>query len=289
MDMLKHPKRRIAWLQLVAGLLLVVTSGCAAKVDSKWLDREIVIDGTDADWQGAKLNIEGTNVDFGVFNDDRYLYLVLGSMDRSLQMQMMRMGFTVWFDPEGKKSKGLGVRFPVGEMDMGRERGRRGADRSVPDPERMAAMIEETLANSQMEILNSGEEYGRRMPIAAAGGLLLRASYSAGRVIYELRVPLIHGPQDPYALGVYPGDEIGVGFEVVEFDRAPMARERGGFAGGYGGGGRGFGGGDVGGRGGGIGGRGPGGAGRPERPSGGGGRAEPFKFWMKLRLSERFE
>ena len=275
-----HRKRLIAWLRLAAPLLLAVTSGCTAKVDSKWLDRDIVIDGADADWQGAKLNIERTNVDFGIFNDDTYLYLVLGSMDRTLQMQMIRMGFTVWFDPEGKKSRGLGVRFPVRDLDMGPGWGRRGADRTAPDPERMAEMIEEALAHSEMEILNGGEEYGRRMPIAAAGDLVLRASYSAGRVIYELRVPLIHGPRAPYALGVYPGDEIGVGFEVVEVDRARMARERGGFDGGYGGGGRGFGGG------GGFGGRGPGGGHRSERPRGGG-RAKPFKFWMKLRLSER--
>ena len=121
------------------------------------------------------------------------------------------------------------------------------------------------------------------MPIAAAGDLLLRASYSAGRLVYELRVPLIHGPHAPYALGVYPGDEIGVGFETVEFNRARMRPEGGGFGGGMGRGGRGFGGG-LGGRGGGLGGRGPGGGDRGARP-GGAGMGDPFKFWMKLRLS----
>ncbi len=277
-------RKRLGWLRLAAPLLLVATIGCSAKVDSKWLDREIVIDGADADWQGAKLNIERANVDFGIFNDQKYLYLVLGSMDRTLQMQMIRMGFTVWFDPEGKKGKVLGVRFPVRGMNMGRERGMRGTERTAPDAERMAALIHETLEKGEMEIYSRGEEYGRRMPIAAAGDLLLRANYSAGRLVYELRIPLIHGPHAPYALGVYPGDEIGVGFETVE--RARMRPEGSGFGGGIGRGGRGFGGGGggLGGRGGGFGGRGQGGGDRGAR-SGGAGMGDPFKFWMKLRLS----
>ena len=279
MHALTH-RKRLAWIRLAASLSLVATSGCTARVDSKWLDREIVIDGADADWQGAQLNIERANVDFGIFNDQNYLYLVLGSMDRTLQMQMIRMGFTVWFDPAGKKHKELGVRFPVGDVNLGGERGRRGSEAGAPDAERMAAMIQETLETGEMEIYSRGEEYGRRMPRAAAGDLLLRASYSAGRLVYELRIPLIHGPQAPYALGVYPGDEIGLGFETVEFDRA-RGRERGGF----GGGGFGRGGRLGGGRGGGFGGRGPGRGDRSARP-GGSGMGDPFKFWMKLRLSE---
>ena len=278
-------RKRPAWFRLAAPLLLAATIGCTAKVDSTWLDREIVIDGADADWQGAQLNIERTNVDFGIFNDHNYLYLVLSSMDRSLQMQMIRMGFTVWFDPEGKRDKGLGVRFPVRDMNIGREGGLRGPQGTAPDAERMVAMIQETLETGEMEIYSRGEEYGRRMPIAAAGDLLLRAGYSAGRLIYELRIPLIHGPRAPYALGVYPGDEIGVGFETVEFDRARLERERGSFGGGgFGRGGRlGGGGGGLGGRGGGFGGRGPGGGDRGARP---GRMGDPFKFWMKLRLSQ---
>ena len=280
-------RTRLTWLSLAIFSLLVVAIGCTPRIDSKWLDREIVIDGVDGDWQGARLNIERANVDFGIFNDRNYLYLVVGSIDRTLQMQMVRMGFTVWFDPEGKQNKILGVRFPVRDLDVGRERGLPGAERRPPSAEQMVEKILETLETGEMEIYGRGEEYGRRMPLAAAGDLLLRASYSAGRLIYELRIPLIHGPRAPYALGVYPGDEIGLGFETVEFDRARMGRERGGFGGGgIGRGGRlGEGGGGSGGRGGGYGGRGPGGGERSPRPRGGG-MGDPFKFWMKLQLAE---
>ncbi|OGX24584.1 MAG: hypothetical protein A2Y03_10200 [Omnitrophica WOR_2 bacterium GWF2_38_59] len=42
------------------------------------------------------------------------------SYSRGLAEQLMRSGFTVWFDPDGGKKKVLGIHFPAGMKGQGR-------------------------------------------------------------------------------------------------------------------------------------------------------------------------
>jgi hypothetical protein len=85
----------------------LATSGCssALELSSVWRDREIRVDGSDAEWQGATAYIKGTNVSLGIRNDSEYLYTCVIAMDRQVKMQMMASGFTVWFDPAGERAK----------------------------------------------------------------------------------------------------------------------------------------------------------------------------------------
>jgi hypothetical protein len=98
-------------------LLLLANSlaGCNdIELASKWRDREISIDGDQADWSGILRFLEDEQTSVGVVNDGDFLYLCLVSSSQGPVMQTVRSGFTVWFDREGGKKKNFGIKFPLG-------------------------------------------------------------------------------------------------------------------------------------------------------------------------------
>lgn len=260
----------------------VFVFGCkSTELNCIWKDREIVIDGNHTDWKNTLTYIQKKDVSIGLMNDEKYLYICLVPTNLQVQDQMTRLGFTLWLDPKGGKNKTLGIHYPLGMTGSGmspRDLGfgqRQGM--GVTDTSRMRIQIEQSL--SELEIL--GPEGGdvRRMGIDQIEGIDVEVGNFTGTFVYELKVPLMHDEEHPYAVGIENISSIGIGFETTEIDmqrmREGMLGRRGGMGGGGRDGGR-MGGGRMGGgkRGGGMQ-RG----GQPEMP-------KPLKVWIKAHLSE---
>jgi len=115
-------RRRAAPLLLaLAGTTVVL--GCGkAELESRWRDREVAIDGSSADWDGALVSINDGAMDVGLLNDDQNLYICLVAATRDDQIQMMAHGFTIWFDPDGGTEKTFGIRFPGGLVSSGQKK-----------------------------------------------------------------------------------------------------------------------------------------------------------------------
>jgi hypothetical protein len=248
-------------------LLTLSLGGCGdVELNSKWRDREISIDGEQADWSGALRFLEDKQASVGVLNDQDFLYLCLVSSNQGPVMQTVRSGFTVWFDAEGGKNKNFGIRFPLGmqggPMPM--------MDRSkLKEPEMPREFLDASL--KEIEIVGPGKGQLNRAPDFENQGIQVKIVETHGRFVYELKVPLVTTSDHPYAIRAQEGKPVGIGFETGEPDR-PKMMERpggGGFPGGSPGGGRPGGGGMPPG-----GGRGP----RPEMP-------EPIKLWLKVSLA----
>jgi hypothetical protein len=244
------------------GLLLL---GCGEpKLNSGWLDREVDIDGSHLEWEGAVYSVDDLAGSIGLLNDDANLYLCLATTDQDLMRQILGPGLTAWFDPAGGKEKVFGIRFPLGVSGVGLF-GERGGER--PDPERLRVRLDES--EPEMEILR-GEEQATRMFAAQAAGIDLKIDETNGALVYELLLPLRTDTGKPFAIGSAPGRTIGIGLETPEIERPRMR-------------GRGRSGGVPGGRGGGVpgGGRGGmmGGRPRPEPPS-------RLNVWLEVNLSE---
>lgn len=243
-------------------LLTVSLAGCnEIKLSSSWPDREISIDGDQADWSGVLRFLEDEQASVGVLNDGDFLYLCLVSSNQGPVMQTVRSGFTVWFDGGGGKKKNFGVKFPLGMqggpmpmMDRSRTR----------EPEMPREFLDASL--KEIEIIGPGEGQLNRAPGFEDQGIQVKIVETHGRFVYELKVPLALTSDHPYAIGAKEGKPVGIGFETGELDRPRMMERPGG--GGFPGGGPGAGGMPPGG------GRGP----RPEMP-------EPIKLWLKVSLA----
>jgi uncharacterized membrane protein YgcG len=96
--------------------------------------------------------------------------------------------------------------------------------------------------------------------------------YFEGKLVYELRVPLVQDEKHPHAIGMDVSEPIGIGFETAELDREQIREKMGG---GMPSGGRGMPGGGEKGGGGKSGGRGSRGGEAPRR----------LELWTKVELA----
>ncbi len=258
---------------LLLAALLVGGCGSTTALQSTSPDREITVDGSAEDWQGALTPIEKKKLSLGVLNDGEFLYLALVTSDRQLINQMMIRGLTVWFDAEGGKEKTFGIRFPLGLMESGAQFSPRETQQS-PDVRR--ELFEGSL--DELDIVRS-EDKSTRFPRQAIPRLHVTAKMNAGTLVYELQIPLRTSETHAFAIDAEPGDVIGLGLETPEINREAM--RQGGRGGGRGGGGRGGGGRGGGGRGG-FGGGGQGGRGGRGAPQQ---QPESLKLWTTVELA----
>jgi len=244
-------------------LSLASLVGCSnLEMTSTWCDRKIAIDGIDSEWQETMVYVEDADLGIGLQNDETFMYICLGTTDRRVLAQIIGLGFTVWFDPEGGKTKTLGIRFPLGMHDPMKLR------QALQDQEALERDLAYFLGN-ELEILGPEEGEQVRRLLSVTGGIKAGSAMSAGRFIYELRVPLSPGEDYAYAIGAEPGASIGLGFETSWLEEmVEQEGFRGGLPPGGGGGRR---------RGGGV----PGGQGPPE----GRGRPERLELWMTVNLA----
>jgi hypothetical protein len=268
-----------------------------ARLDSRWLESPVTVDGSPVDWPGPLVPFNDEPVSIAAANDGDSMYLVLTASDRNARMQILRRGLIVWFDAGAKDKKRFGLKFPIGtglsEEDFrGRRRGgdgssrtgdhegspREGTPREGTPPQ--DAPIEPP---NRLEILGSSKDDARSFTADKAPGIEVKMAQAEGLLTYELKVPLAANDAHPYGIGAKPGAMISVGLEMPKLE-LPEGRGREG-------GGRGGPGGGMGGPGGGMGGFGGGMGGRGGRPRGGdvqrGEQPKALNGWVAVQLASR--
>jgi hypothetical protein len=233
------------WLILFLSAILLSLAACQAiELISGWRNKEITIDGKSTEWHDAMIYLEKAGILVGFLNDEANLYACLVADSPFLRANLLRQGFTVWFDPAGGSKKTFGIRFPIGRQrnfdkeKRGEEPEPFGPDRygreDEPDEEEMQEFIKKTL--TELEILGPGKNEANRMPLSEAKGIEIKLVSSSGLLVYELKIPLVQSEQHPYAVGALPGQIIGLGLESprINMERG-MRRMGGGMPGGGGG------------------------------------------------------
>lgn len=229
----RTPGPRLLFLAAV----FAVFGGCGEEqLTSVWRDREIAVDGLYSDWTGPLPYLDRQSMYVGVRNDDEYLYVLVKTVDLRAQMKVLRLGLTLWFSPEGKKTGRLGIRYPIGVEDHGIPLYGEGPPRGLSAEQR--EKIAESL--SEMEILyftplvheqagtpvspcarpHEGGPLGQvqesRVKVERADSCAIRVAVrdTSEVVVYELRVPLKRTDGSPWAVGAAPGDKIVVEAET---------------------------------------------------------------------------
>jgi hypothetical protein len=215
-----YKKFRVYWvLLLFASFILLI--GCQVpEIASKWRDKDIIIDASDDEWQGAmQYYDEKTDTGIGVSNDDTDLYLCLTTSDLEIQTDVVSKGFMVWFNGKGSKAKELGIRFPVieqtgpggrGGAPPGGEGGRGGQGGPGGGPAGASASLEE------LKILTSKKDEGTTCKVSEAAqmGVAAWMTIRDNRFVYELKIPLHKTDSTPYAVMPSATNYVGVGFMV---------------------------------------------------------------------------
>jgi hypothetical protein len=215
-------KKYLSLLSAVGAAFLLC--GCVdLTLKSSWKDREILIDGKDAEW--GRLTLE-KNVSFGARNDDEYLYLCLSATDKGTKSQLMglfRQDLYVWIDPQGKKSHRFGLRLSNGSAFM---------DEALLSKIRYMKVQEfQVIADEMMNhmTINVISDYLPYVALSEAKGIDVGVGVSGNgrQLTYELKLPLRSGPEHPYAIDAVPGKPIQIGLETTPLDIAALRKEMG--------------------------------------------------------------
>ena len=242
---MKQSVKILGFLYVVFWILLI--SGCREpELNSKWLDREINVDGMDNEWQDCRLYYdEDTRTIIGMYNDEHYLYLHLSSRDKVMQRKILWLGLTVWFDNKGGKEKRFGIQYPLGMVVEGRpiipdipgkDAGRSGMkDRFKKmqrnETRRMPDRLSGILGGAQSDPVLLGPDEDDRYIMfdgeIESLGILAKVGRLEGNFVYEFKVPLKQNKRTPYAIGTGTTGKIGVGFETGKMDRKKMGGRHG--------------------------------------------------------------
>ncbi|NIL99524.1 MAG: hypothetical protein GTN89_00875 [Acidobacteria bacterium] len=184
-----------SWLAIGTLVFLLLGPGVDAKgkLLSTWLDRDITIDGELDEWRDALVYFGSVDAFVGVFNDDSHLYLCLYSQSPELSSQFATDGLRLKI--EGKKSDRFVVHFPRAEQrTVPAARGRQD-DRDRP-PASTDTIGLEIPGQRDLVVVSAGGD----------AGLEARLSHR-GSFVYELKIPLAAGAEQPWAPGLFPGDK----------------------------------------------------------------------------------
>lgn len=217
---------RIVAISSILLLFTFLLAGCSKgklELNSDWRDREITVDGKNTDWLGAMLFFEEDNVSVGLLNDENFLYICMIAEDQFIRSQVMRQGFTLWFDPDGGNEKTFGIKYPVGMQASDLPRGMRRDEQSIDRPRQVPRR-----QMNELEIHGPGKDEVKKMLIEEAKGIEIDIEFSSGMLVYELKVPLIQSEQHPYAIGAEAGSSIGIGLETAKMERPDVRSERSG-------------------------------------------------------------
>ncbi len=236
---------------IVSAAVFLLLSQCDSPVDieSKWADAEIAFDGNAVQWKDTMQYPTDPQFGIGVRNDSTCLYICITSWNRTVNRQILHLGFTTWFTSHSKKGKRFGIHFPLGMRGNAWTRHEENENRD--DPEAMKARFQEAL--QELELLGPGKDDSIpvKTKVAESFGIAARMFRSEENLVYEIKVPLRQDSVRKYAID--PGNDslLMVTFEstVHEVESHNSSEGREGQPGMGGGGGRGMGGGGHGGEG----------------------------------------
>lgn len=248
---------------IILAAIMFLSCG-STKIESRWRDRDIAIDGNLDEWENALFFSEEKRATVGLINDNKNLYLCLMVADQQVLMQSLAAGFTVWFDGMGHEKEKFGIRFPAGMRESRPERPR--TDRDGRDRNRQSELLQN---QSELELIQADDTEHISLSELDNYGISLKIGQHLDRFIYELKIPLRDSDSDQYEIVPKSDGTVKVGFELGKMEMPDRERRPPGNGGEFPGGMRPGGGGGM---------RGPRGGNPPEQ-------IEEFKFWLSVKLA----
>jgi hypothetical protein len=194
------------------------------KIDCRVCRGEITIDGSRDEWEDTA-RLEKENMDVGICNDGEYIYVMLEIRSEKFIEQIMKFGFTTWFDPRFEKERRFGIHYPLGDKEQEEREPKRMFDYKKDRPDNKQSSYD-------LDIFNSTKTEPITMKVAKARGIDVKIEEKRGVLVYELKVPLYWRESHPYAIRFIEGNPLDIGFETPVLDNNSMYKFESSFGGG---------------------------------------------------------
>ena len=200
------PQRPTTALLAACAAGVVFFAGCGStSLTSTYHDKPFTVDGDPSDWVGLPMYVDRSGVNVAVSHDAEFFYVMVSTTDRSLQSQVRRGGFTVWFDPSGGSSHTFGIRYPIGMPGMPPPESDQDAEDMPPPPgskDHPSRMSGGRMMQTDMELLGPDDKDRMIVSLVSEKQIQAKMSDATGGLTYELRVPLQHERvAGPYGAG----------------------------------------------------------------------------------------
>jgi hypothetical protein len=102
-----------------SALLLLVAinfSNCSHKLnpEGSYQRTAVSVDANLKEWsQPLHFGNKSGTIQYSVTNDNEHVYIALLSKDEPTEQKILKMGMTVYFDPEGGESKAISINYPM--------------------------------------------------------------------------------------------------------------------------------------------------------------------------------
>jgi hypothetical protein len=202
---------------LAMAVLMAVSGPVVAKdkvVESLWASAPVIVDGLEQDWQGLTfLTDGGSKAQYALKNDGKNLYIVFLFKDPLSPSTIEFTGLKVFFSPEGKKSRDLGVHFVKKSVT---------ADALIAYLEKKGEALTEARKAEirkkseytlfETDVINAKKIAAPADPAVQTDPPVFSAKSQNKALVYEFRIPLGRTNQ-PGGLGAEPGQTVKLGFE----------------------------------------------------------------------------
>jgi hypothetical protein len=220
---------------VVAGCGVLMFAGCKTlSLMSQWAAEPVAADGEAGEWSLASgRTLMQDDVQVSARNDEENLHLMVRFRvsDEKWARATMRSGLRVWFNPNGKKRKDLGLRIATGprpdDLPGFESRGDSTGMRGMQLPEELRPRFESMRPkmDGSIQVIDRILETSYDLPADGSLGPAAGFTCQDGMCSYDLSVPLeLNGS---FGLGIEPGKSVMVGITAgwSEEEREAM-RER---------------------------------------------------------------
>lgn len=204
-------------------MFLLLAEGYAAAAQeaapSCPLSSSVTIDGNGDEWPMTWVQDDEKVFSFNVCADEQNLYVRMMTNDYYAKRKLAAFGLTMWFDPNGKKKKKLGLRFPVGGAEAEerasaiKKQGEAGS--SVGERSDYQKLIDGALiANLEViELIGLSDDPVTATRSGITNGIKVAIAMDAsGAYVYECLIPF-----RSYRISGKSLTEISVGFETGKY------------------------------------------------------------------------
>lgn len=183
------------------------------------LSSAVVVDGVADEWPMSWVDDEEKLFSYNVCADEQNLYVRVKTSEFYTKRKMAAFGFTLWFDPSGKKKKKYGLKFPSGgaeaEERMAAIRSEGDPGNSIGERSDYQKRADRTMISGLevMELIGLAEEPITSTRSGITNGIKVALDLDAnGAYTYEAIIPF-----KSYRLSRATLTELSVGFETGRF------------------------------------------------------------------------
>jgi hypothetical protein len=218
--LMQHKKVLNNLFMLILIGILCVTGFAKDKgkpIESQWAAAPASIDGMNTEWGKVPMNTyKKTDVDYAFMNDGENLFVLFTFKNPKFLSSISWTGMTVWFSPEGKKEKDLGIRFirrqisaddyiAILEKQVGQ---------AMPEDKKNQIRQNKAYWLFDQELVNKrAADYSEDVERPKFKGASFRSNVLDKAVLYEIVISLPKLAEIAPEIGTEPGKDLNLNFD----------------------------------------------------------------------------